>query len=65
MVVVVDELGVRGFAVIVIPETAANAKDASGQVVMAEHPPAHVELMRAVVTEFAASRGPDPVPVVV
>ena len=65
LVVVVDELCVCGLAVVVIAETAADAKDSGGQVVMAENPSAHVELVRAVVAEFAASRGPDPVPVVV
>ena len=65
LVVVVDELCVCGLAVVVIPEATADTEDSGGQLVMAENPSAHVELVRAVVAEFAATCGPYPVPVVV
>ena len=61
----VDDLGVGGFAIVVITQTSPEAEHFRGEGRLIEEPPADIHLMDALVAEVAIAGAPDPMPVVV
>src|SRR5437879_3385176 len=59
------DLRVGGFAVVDVPEAAADTEDGPGQAVLAQPPAGHVHLVDALVAQVAIAVVPDPMPVVV
>ena len=65
LVALIDDLGVGGFAVVLVAEAAADAPHAGGEFHLAEEPAGDVHLVDALVAEVAVAVVPGPMPVVV